>query len=62
VDADPDALRLRHGGYWVSLADRELIDPARQRTTTIEVPRTNLLTVATLRALMRPVPVQRVAS
>jgi Domain of unknown function (DUF4365) len=61
AEADVNMLRLRHSGYWVSLADRAPINPAKQQNVTVYVPRSNLLTVATLRALMSPIPVQRVA-
>lgn len=61
AEADVDMLRLRHGGYWVSLANREQIKGTRQKSITVQVPKCNLLTVATLRALMSPVPIQRVA-
>jgi hypothetical protein len=59
--ADIDALHLRHCGYWVSLADRSRIDPARQSKVSVHVPRRNILTADVLRALMQPVPMQRVA-
>lgn len=61
AEADVEILRLRHSGYWVSLADRDQINPAVQKSVTVYVPRRNLLTVAAMRALMHPVPVQRVA-
>jgi hypothetical protein len=60
AEADVDMLRLRHSGYWVSLADRALIDPAAQGSVTVHVHKRNLLTVAAMRALMSPIPVHRV--
>jgi hypothetical protein len=62
ADADVDVLRLRHCGYWVSLANHEPIDPPKQRSVTVHVPKRNVLTVAALRALMSPIPLQRVAT
>lgn len=62
TQADDEALRLHHCGYWVSLADRPRIDPRRQKKVTVPVPKRNLLTVSALRALMTPVPTQRVAT
>ena len=53
-------LRLRHSGYWVSLADQAPRDAAVQRSVTVRVPKRNLLTVAAMRALMSPSPVLRV--
>jgi hypothetical protein len=61
VEADTDMLRLRHCGYWVSLADRSPVDPTTQKNVTVHVPRRNLLTVAAMRALMTPIPLPRVA-
>lgn len=55
----PDALRLHHAGYWASFANRPTI--ADQDTVTVDVPRSNLLTVASLQALLisAAVPGQR---
>jgi hypothetical protein len=62
TQADAEALRLRHCGYWVSLADRVPIVAQQQRTITVRVPKRNVLTVSALRALMTPVPAQRAAT
>lgn len=62
TEADDEALRLRHCGYWVSLADRSPIDPGQQKTVTVQVPKRNVLTVPALRALVAPVPTQRAAA
>jgi hypothetical protein len=62
AEVDTEMLRLRHCGYWVSLADRQPLDFESQQTTTVYVPRRNVLTVSALRELLRPVPVQRAAT
>ena len=62
TQADDEALRLRHCGYWVSLAGQAPIDAQQQKTITVRVPKRNLLTVSALRALMTPVPAQRMAT
>jgi hypothetical protein len=62
TQADDEALRLRHCGYWASLADQAPIDAQQQKTITVRVPKRNMLTVSALRALMTPVPAQRVAT
>lgn len=50
--ADPDALRLSHAAYWVSLEGKPRIaEPSCQRTVQVHVPVRNLLTVESLRAL-----------
>jgi hypothetical protein len=59
AEADTEMLRLRHCGYWVSLADREQIDADAQQTTTVHIPQQNVLTIPALLALMSPVPAQR---
>ncbi|GIH20682.1 DUF4365 domain-containing protein [Rugosimonospora africana] len=60
AQVDETSMRLNHCGYWASLHDRPLVDPAVQRSVTVHVPRRNLLTVSGLRALLHPVPVQQV--
>jgi hypothetical protein len=60
--ADDDALRLRHCGYWVSLADRPTVRIDPKKTITVQVPKRNMLTVPALRALLTGVPAQRVAT
>jgi hypothetical protein len=44
------ALHLRHAGYWASLADLPQVTDAR--TVTVDVPRHNLLTAASLHDLL----------
>lgn len=55
VRVDADAMILSHAAYWLSLADQELLpaDDADPKTTTVRVPKRNLLTVETLTALVR---------
>ena len=55
---DADCRRLHHAGYWVSLADQEpLADvPGTPASVAIRVPRRNLLTPTTLRALVAGEP------
>jgi hypothetical protein len=62
--ADGDALRLRHCGYWASLADRPPVGTDQQKTITVRVPKRNLLTVPALRALLTevPIPAQQVVT
>jgi hypothetical protein len=57
---DETSMRLSHCGYWASLYDLPELDPATQQHVTVHVPKRNVLTVNGLRALLRPVPVQRV--
>jgi hypothetical protein len=45
-----DAMRLHHAGYWASFADQPQVVQAR--TITVDVPRHNLLTAASLRNLL----------
>jgi hypothetical protein len=45
-----DALRLHHAGYWASFAGRSTVTSAQ--TVTVDVPRRNLLTTASLRSLI----------
>lgn len=45
-----DALRLHHAGYWASFSDRPRALNAQ--TVTVDVPRRNLLTAASLRGLI----------
>jgi hypothetical protein len=61
TSADGEALRLRHCGYWASLASQPQVDVQR-KSVTIHVPKRNVLTVRSLRALLSPVPAQRVTS
>lgn len=61
AEVDADALRLRHCGYYVSLADRAKVDGSQQQVT-VTVPKSNVLTVQALRGLMHRVPAQRVGS
>jgi hypothetical protein len=49
-----DALQLHHAGYWASFADQAPVTGAR--TTTVDVPRKNLLNAATLRSLFPTAP------
>lgn len=60
--ADETALRLSHCGYWRSLRDLPVIDPATRKNKTVDVPRRNLLTIDGLRSLLAPVPAQRAAA
>ncbi|GAA0804533.1 DUF4365 domain-containing protein [Spirilliplanes yamanashiensis] len=62
AEVDESAMRLSHCGYWVSLANEAVIDPSARRTVTVRVPKRNVLTPAGLRALVRPVPVQRASA
>ncbi|WP_018216032.1 DUF4365 domain-containing protein [Salinispora vitiensis] len=62
AQADETSLRLSHCGYWASLRERPLIDQAAQRKVTVSVPKRNLLTVDGLRALLEPLPTQRVSA
>jgi len=57
---DETSMRLSHCGYWASLRDRPVIDPAAQQKVTVHVPKRNLLTVGGLRMLLQPVPAQQV--
>ncbi|MEU5850429.1 DUF4365 domain-containing protein [Saccharopolyspora shandongensis] len=50
--ADEACLRLNHAAYWVSLASQQKIaEPQCRSKLTVSVPRTNLLTVDSLRKL-----------
>lgn len=54
ADCDPARLALRHAAYWLSLADHDVLpsgDADRTRVQ-VRVPKRNLLTVATLTALV----------
>jgi hypothetical protein len=62
AEVDQTSMRLSHCGYWASLEDRPLVDPAAQRHVTVHVPKGNLLSVSGLRALMRPIPARRVSA
>lgn len=62
TDADVDALRLYHSGYWASLADQAPIDIRQQQSITVHVPKRNLLTVEALRGLIGAIPAQRAAT
>ena len=62
AEVDETSMRLSHCGYWHSLADQPVIDPATQGSITVRVPKRNKLTVPGLRALLSPAPAQRVAS
>ncbi|MFI5845616.1 DUF4365 domain-containing protein [Catenuloplanes sp. NPDC051500] len=57
---DETATRLSHCGYWASLRSLPVIDDGSQKTITVRVPKQNLLTVKALRALLQPMPIQRV--
>jgi len=59
---DETSVRLSHCGYWASLRDLPIVDPVAQGRVTVHVPKRNLLTVNGLRALLQPVPVQRVSA
>jgi Domain of unknown function (DUF4365) len=51
---DHNAMRMSHAAYWISLADRP-VQPASEReakTVVVRVPRSNLLTPETLKALV----------
>jgi hypothetical protein len=51
--AEPDGLLLRHAAYWHSLADEDpIVDAKSGAKTTVHVPKANLLTVDSLRALV----------
>ncbi|GAA4693950.1 DUF4365 domain-containing protein [Phytohabitans rumicis] len=62
ADADQRELRLRHCGYWASLADHTPVDAAQRHRVAVHVPRRNRLTVRALRSLMGAVPAQRSAT
>jgi hypothetical protein len=47
-----DAVHLRDGAYWVSLADREPVPPEQSGRVPVVVPAANVLTVPRLRELM----------
>lgn len=47
-------LVLHHSAYWVSLSHLSTVDPAHQATIALDIPTTNLLTVDSLRELVRP--------
>lgn len=52
--AEPGGLLLRNAAYWHYLADEEQIDGATEGAkTTVHVPKANLLTVDSLRALVQ---------
>jgi hypothetical protein len=55
VQIAPDAMILSHAAYWLSLADRDALptDETGTRTTSVQVPMRNLVTVDTLTALVR---------
>jgi hypothetical protein len=55
---DADCMRLHHAAYWVSLADQELLadGPGAPASVAVRVPRRNLLTPTTLRALVAGEP------
>jgi Domain of unknown function (DUF4365) len=46
--AEPRQLFLRHSAYWTSFRDHKRIDPIKQQSVTIQVPRRNILTVPSL--------------
>jgi hypothetical protein len=62
AEADANALRLYHCGYWVSLAKHNPIPLSFRQSTTIRIPKRNLLTVEALKALLSPLPAQRTGS
>jgi hypothetical protein len=49
-----DALELRHRAYWMTLADRQIVPDGTEdsKTVTVLVPKRNLLTMDSLRALV----------
>jgi len=51
---DHDAMRMSHAAYWTSLADRPVLSAAASdaKTVVVQVPRSNLLTPETLKALV----------
>lgn len=51
--AEHGATTLRHSPYWVSLRDRQPIDPQQQSTVTVDVPFENLLTGDALLDMMK---------
>jgi hypothetical protein len=62
AEADVVSLRLRHCGYWVSLANQARLDPTSRASTTVRVPKRNVLTSASLRGLLLDtVPAPRVS-
>ena len=53
VVCDAECMRLQHAAYWVSLADAPLVEgPDAPESVTVPVPRHNLVTPSTLRALV----------
>lgn len=51
---DPGGMSLRHAAYWTSLSDRSVlpVGAEEQKTVAVRVPKANLLTPATLLALV----------
>ncbi|MFG1956934.1 DUF4365 domain-containing protein [Nonomuraea sp. NPDC049028] len=55
AQGDTGTLQLSHAAYWHSLEDHARIEsPSCNRKVTVRVPKRNLLTVTTLRALLDP--------
>jgi hypothetical protein len=52
VQSSPAAMILSHAAYWLSLADQPPTDTDGSETVSVQVPRSNLLTVETLTALV----------
>lgn len=52
VTISPDELVLRHRAYWVNLLDQPERMATHDTSVTIDVPKPNLLTIASLQALM----------
>lgn len=60
--AGPDGLLLRNAAYWRSLANEDqIVDAKASAKTTVHVPKANLLTVDSLRALVED-PEQAIAA
>ena len=62
AEVDTNALRLYHCGYWVSLAQHNPIPLSFRQSTTVRIPKRNVLTVGALKALVSPLPLQRTGS
>ena len=52
VRTSPAAMIFSHAAYWLSLADEPPVDPDERETISVDVPRSNLLTVETLTGLV----------
>jgi hypothetical protein len=54
IHCDQDRMAMRHAAYYLSLADRDVLPRigAPGRTVRLRIPKRNMLTVATLTALV----------